>query len=255
MMENQKEIEIDIVELLYYLRKRIGVILAVCLLCAAIGFVGAKFLIAPKYTASTRVYVLNRSNENMVVYSDYQISTQMLSDYKVLITGRNVTKEVVESLALDMNETQLAAKISVSAPEGTRFVQISVTDTDPERSAQIANMVRQVASVQIRNLMDVDAVNLVYEAVVPQEPSSPNVLKYTALAAILGTMMSVIVLVVIFVSDDTIRTEEDVHRYLKLSVMGTIPLSSELDGKSYIATEHTKKNGRKKKKRVAGPNR
>lgn len=250
MMEKQTDSEIDILQLLHYFRKKILFILLLCLLCAAVGFLGTKYLIAPQYTASTRVYVLNRSNENMVVYSDYQISTQMLSDYKVLITGRNVTQEVVESLGLDMDGAALAKKISVTAPEGTRFVQISVTDTDPVRAAQIANMVRQIASVQIRELMDVDAVNLVYEAEVPAKPSAPNVLQNTLMAAAIGLILVLVALTVFFVLDDTIRTEEDVTRYLNLSVMGVIPLEEELENKnqSVPGKQKCKCAGRNQKK-------
>ncbi len=246
MMENKQEIEINFVDLILYIRKKIILILVVCILSTALGFVGTKLLIEPKYTAATRVYVLNRSDENMVVYSDYQISTQMLSDYKVLITGRNVTQEVVERLGLDMDYASLAKKIVVSAPEGTRFVQISVTDTDPARAAEIANMVRQVASVQIRDLMDVDAVNLVYEAEVPNEPSAPNVLKRTVLSAVCGLVVVLAILVFIYLMDDTIRTEEDVNRYLKLSVMGVIPLSGELESRKQFSGEKKKPNRRKR---------
>lgn len=234
MIKKQTDAEIDILDLLHYLRKRILFIVLICVLCAVGGFVTTRYLIAPQYTASTRVYVLNRSNENMVVYSDYQISTQMLSDYKVLITGRNVTQEVVESLGLDMDGVELAKKISVTAPEGTRFVQISVTDTDPVRAAQIANAVRQIASVQIRELMDVDAVNLVYEAEVPGKPSAPNVTQYTLMAAVIGLIVVLVALTVVYVLDDTIRTEEDVARYLNLSVMGVIPLDAALESKNEL---------------------
>ena len=248
-MEKRKEIEIDVIDLLFYLRKKILLILAVTILCGVVGYAVTKVLIEPKYTASTRVYVLNRSNENMVVYSDYQISTQMLSDYKVLITGRNVTKEVVERLGLEISSAELSQRITVSAPEGTRFVQISVVDTNPERAAKIANMVREIASVQIQKLMDVDAVNLVYEAEVPNAPSAPNVTMYTFTFAVIGLMVMLLILMVVYLSDDAIHTEEDVNRYLKLSVLGVIPMSEELEDQKKAIVPH-KKTGRKAKNRT-----
>jgi capsular polysaccharide biosynthesis protein len=67
-----------------------------------VGFFVSQFVLSPEYTASTRIYVLNGSSETTVVYSDFQISSQMLNDYKVLITGQNVTKEVISRLDLDM---------------------------------------------------------------------------------------------------------------------------------------------------------
>ena len=83
--------------------------------------------------------------------------------------------------------------------------------------------------MQIKEIMDVDAVNVVYAAEVPSGPSSPSVMKNTMIAAILGLVAVVGVYVVIFLLDDTIRTEEDVERYLGLSTVGVIPLSNELN--------------------------
>lgn len=227
-MENQNEMDINLVDLFFYLKKKILLIAAVFVACAVVGFLGTKLLVENEYTASTRVYVLNRSSETTVVYSDYQISSKMLSDYKVLITGRNVTEEVISLLGLDWDDEDLARKISVTSPEDTQFVQINVTDTDPQRAADIANAVREVASVQIKELMDIEAVNLVYEAKVPKDPSGPNTMLNTVLAAGAGLILILAVLVLVFILDDTIRSEEDVERYLGLSVMGVIPDDEEL---------------------------
>ena len=226
-MENRNEL--DLLELFDYLKKKIAVLLVVFLLGAVVGFVGTKLFIPPKYTASTRVYVLNRSNEGAVVSSDFSLSNYMVTDYQVLITGRNVTAEVAKNLNLDMTNKELAEMIQVTAPDNTRVLQISVTDTDARRAADIANQVRDVATEQIKRIMDVDAVNLVYAAEIPEEPSSPSVLKNTVIVALAALVMAVGVYVVAFLLDDTLRTEEDVQQYLGLSTVGVIPLSDELN--------------------------
>lgn len=231
-MEKKDTMELDLLDLFFYLRKRIVIIVASVLAAVTIGFVVTQFFIANEYTASTRMYVLNRSNENGVVYSDFQASTQMLNDYKVLITGRNVTDMVISELGLDMSSGELAKAISVTAPDNTRVVQISVVDTDPQRAADIANAVYRIASEQIRKIMDVDAVSLVYAAKVPQSPSSPSLPRNVAIAAVLGFAAVVGILTVIYLLDDTIRTEEDVERHLGLGTLGVIPVSQELGNKN-----------------------
>lgn len=229
-MENQNEMELNLLDLFHYLRKKLWLIGAVMVVCAVIGFAVSQFLMTPKYTASTRMYVLNRTNETNVVYADIQTSTYLLTDYKVLITGENVTKEVIEILDLSDKPEELERKIEVTAPDNTRVLQINVTEKDPALAAQIANCVRVVAAAQIEEIMDVDAVKLVYEAAVPEDTSSPNVMLNTVIAAVLGVFASVFIMVVKFILDDTIRTEEDVERYLGLSTMGVIPISDELGG-------------------------
>lgn len=228
MEKRTEELEINLLDLFYYLKKRIIIIVAVCLVFAIAGFVGTKLLITPTYTTNTRMYVLNRSNENNVVTSDFQIATYVMNDYKALITGQNVTQEVIDRLNLDMTPSQLSRKIQVTSPENTRVLQINITDTSAKMAADIANTVRDVASAQIKDIMDVDAVKTVYEAEVPTAPSGPNAMRNTAIAGILGLVLSIGVYTVIFILDDTIRNEEDVTRYLGISTLGVIPNSLEL---------------------------
>ena len=228
-MEFQNDVEFDLLELYYYLRRKVVIIVTSIVLLTALGFGYASLILDPQYTASTRMFVLNRSNEANVMVSDYQVSSYVLSDYKVLITGRNVTAEVVEKLNLPISPNALVSKIKVSSPANTRVLQIDVDYEDAEMAAEIANCVREVSARQILDIMDVDAVKLVYEAQVPTGPSSPNVSLYTFLGAVLGFILSVGGLTVKFLMDDTIRTEEDAERYLGLGTLGVIPLSGQLN--------------------------
>lgn len=227
-MDNEYEIEIDLRGLLLYLIKRGKMIAASVLICGAVGFFVSSFILPPEYQVSTRIYVLNRGSENVVSYSDYQISNQIIEDYKVLITGQNVTKEVIENLELEMSSDELEEMIHVTAPENTRVLQITVTDTDPVRAVNIANSVRQIASDQIQKIMAVESVNLVYEAELPEEPTGPDVLMITLISAAVGLVTILVVLTIIHILDDTIRTEEDVEMYLGVSVLGVIPADAEM---------------------------
>lgn len=247
-MEMQREeMEIDLIELFFYLKKRIIMILAVCVACVVLGFVGTKLFISPEYTANTRMYVLNRTNETGVVSADFTISNNILNDYKVLITGQNVTKEVIKQLELDIKPEELSEMIKVTSPDDTRVLQIAITDNSAQKAADIANCVREMASKQIKEIMDVDAVKTVYEADVPQEPSGPHAVRNAVLVGALGFALVVGVLVVVFIMDDTIRTDEDVARYLGLGTLGVIPASKELETASNMGAVQKKK---KKKKRI-----
>lgn len=227
-MENQNGVEFEMLELLRYLKRKIWNVLLSLTVCTILGFLISGYCMTPQYTATTQVYVLNRSSETAVVFADFSLSNYMINDYQVLVTGRNVTNEVIEKLKLNMTLEELADKIDVGAENNTRVLQISVTDSNPQRAADIANCVREVACAQINEIMDVDTISLLYAASVPEKASSPNVTKNTIVAGILGMLLSVAVYSVIFVLDDTIQTEEDVERYLGLGTMGAIPFSSEL---------------------------
>lgn len=230
-MENKptNEDTLDLIDLFFYLKKRIWIIAIVTVAFLLAGLIFSSLFITPQYEASTRIYILNRSNESQIVYSDLQLSSQFVNDYQELITGRNVTQEVIDQLGVNLTASQLAKKITTEAPSNTRFLEITVTDPNPQMAANLANKVRDVAAEQIKEIMDVDAVQVVYTAEVPTTPSSPNVGKNTLIAGLLGAVLIVGVLVVIYMLDDTIKTEEDVERYLGLGVLGVIPMTEELE--------------------------
>ncbi|MBQ7340803.1 MAG: hypothetical protein IJW41_01350 [Oscillospiraceae bacterium] len=243
-MEMQKEEkELNLIDLFCFLKTKIWIMVGVFVLFFLAGTFYTKATMPDEYTAVTRMYVLSRSSESSVSYYDYSVSTYMVRDYQVLITGQNVTSEVIRRLDLRMSPSQLASKISVSAIESTRVLQIVVTDTDPQRAADIANCVREVSSTQIKDIMDADAVNLVYKAEVPSGKSGPDTSKIAFSAALIGLVITVAVLLLIYFLDDTIRTEEDVMYRLGLGTLGVIPISSELE-----ALGNTGSVQRKKKK-------
>lgn len=228
-METQnKQYEIDLLDLLGYLKKKIWLLVAATVLFAVLGAAYTAVFVDDTYTAATRLYVLNRASDSYISSSDYNVSSFMVNDCEVLLTGRNVTDEVINRLCLELTSAQLKNMISVSTVGNTRVLQIEVVDTDPQRAADIANCVQQVARNQLKEILNVEAVNLVYEAQVPQEKSGPSMLTNTALAAMLGLILCGGVQVLLYTLDDTVRTEADVERYLGLSVLGIIPESVDM---------------------------
>lgn len=227
-METQNTAGTDLVGLWRFVRKRLWLVPAVMLLCAIVSLAAGRLLLTERYSASTRIYVLTRASESEVVYSDLQISSQLLNDIKVLVTGQNVTKTVVEKLALACMPEELARRISVSAPDNTRVLQISVEDPNPVLAAQIANAVREEASLQIRSIMSVDSVKLVYAAEPPGEPAWPNLPKLAAAAAVGAGALCLCILAVIYLLDDGLRSEEDVERCLGIPALAAVPVATDL---------------------------
>lgn len=154
-MENQNErdeIEIDLVELFYVLWGHAWLILSIGLFCALSCFALSKFVIAPTYKSTTKIYILNKSDSSSVTYSDVQLGTQLTKDYTELINSRYVLEAVIQELGLNMEYKDLLKKIDVTTPSDTRIVSITVEDHDPVQAMNIANSVRENASTHIQNV-------------------------------------------------------------------------------------------------------
>ena len=246
MEQNQQrndELEIDLWEIIRVLWSRAPVIILSGIVLALVAIVGTKLFITPQYQSTTRMYVLAKQNNDTLTNSDLQTSTLLTNDYAELIQSRTVTEAVIAQMNLDLTHEELLNKLEVTVPADTRILTISVTDPDPYMARDLANTIRDTASEHIQQVMDVEAVNVADEANIPEQPVSPNTMRNGLIAGVLGCVIAVAVILVQYLTNDTIKTSEDVERYLQLSTLGMIPLD---DNEKKNSKRDIRKNIKKK---------
>ena len=247
MNENKKnqqqdgEVEINLAELVPYLFHWFWLILIVGLLTAAIAFGYSAFVLTPKYQSTTKVYILSKQgSDDKVTYSDTQLANNLTKDFKEMIKSRTVLETVIKECNLPESYEALAGNVSVSNTSDTRIVGINVKDTNPARAQYIANAVREVAAIHLQEVMDLEAVNVVEEANLPTKIVEPSKKKYTLIGFLIGAVITIAVLIIRYYLDDSIKTSEDVERYLGMTTLATIPM--------FEGSESTKKSKKSKKK-------
>ena len=73
--------------------------------------------------------------------------------------------------------------------------------------------------------MNIEAANVFETANIPETPVGPSTVRNTLIGAVLGFVAAVAVILISYLMNDTIRTADDVERYLHLSMLGIIPLA------------------------------
>ena len=219
------EIEIDLWEICLVLIHNLALIVSVGIMAALGAFLVTQLFGVPKYESTTKIYILNKQDNNAVTYSDIQLGTQLTKDYAELIQSRFVLEEVVQGMGMDLSYEEMKKKVSVTTPTDTRILAITVTDSDPVLAMQTANAIREVAAVHIMNVMDIQAVNVAETANMPMKKAGPSVLKNTLIGGVLGVFLMIAIVLVRFLMDDTVKTPEDVEKYLQLSTLAVIPLN------------------------------
>lgn len=217
-------IEIDIREIMGVIFSRLALIVSAGVFSALLLFAISNFLLAPIYESTTKIYILNKQDNSAVTYSDVQMGTQLTKDYAELITSRYVLEEVNMELGLDKTYDELLGKVSVTTPTDTRILAITVKDKSPVLAMDIANAIRETAGAHIENVMDIEAVNVVETANLPDEKASPSVVKWTLIGGFLGCFIICAIVLIMYMMDDTIKSTEDVERYLQLSTLALIPM-------------------------------
>ena len=220
--EDDDEIEIDLLELFYALRHRWWAILLALVIGAGAAGVYTKKLIAPHYQSTSMVYVLSKET-TLASLADLQIGSQLTKDYSVIIKSRPVLQEVIDKQNLDLTTDELGEMITIDNPKDTRILSITVEDIEPMRAKAIVDEVTKSASNYIGDIMEMVPPKVIEDGVVAVKPSSPSVKKNAAVGG-LGLAVLVCGLICLkTVLDDTIKSEEDIEKYLGLSVLAVIP--------------------------------
>lgn len=215
--------EIDLKELFLVLKSKIFIILLVMLLGAGGAGVITKFLITPMYSSSVQMYVTSKAG--LTQLTDLTMGNQLTQDYMVIVKTRSVLETAIENLELDMDYKELEEKITVSNPSDTRIMEIAVSDPKPSEAQKIAQELASVTAKRIAKKLDVKKPTIIENAYLAEKPDSPNLLKNILIGALLGFVLSSGIILVRHLLNDTIRSEEDIEKYLTINTLAKLPLN------------------------------
>lgn len=234
-LQNQAEIEIDLREIFFAIKKWIWAILAISFISGLIAFCYSRFGITPIYTAENSMLVLTKET-TLASLADLQMGTQLTTDYKVLATSRPVLEKVISNLDLNTTYDKLKYNITVTNPSDTRILKIAVKNPNPEMALKIVREVSVVASDFIGDMMEVIPPKIIDEGVLPTKKTSPSNTRNALIGILIGGVLSGGIVVLSAILDDTIKSEEDVEKFLGLSILSSVP-----DRKDYVGSENEKK--------------
>lgn len=222
---------IDLKRLLRIIRQRFWVIILTAVVAVGVSGFYTFYIVDEQYEANSLLYVWQQdSEEDAVQYNDLMLYSQLVNDYQVLAKSRLVTEEVSDSLKLDpISAANLAQKIEVGTKNNTRHLTITVTDTNPEFAAAVANKTADVFSEVVVAKMGAANVQIIDQAVIPSSPSYPNKPLNLAIGLVLGMMLGVMIIFVIEFFDVRVKTPEDVDTITGFVQLGVIPEFGEID--------------------------
>ncbi len=216
-------IEIDLLQLLLEFKKRIVMIALAMAVGGVLAGAFSMFAITPQYTSSAMVYILSKET-TLTSLADLQIGSQLTQDYKVIVTSRPVLQDVINHLDLNMTYEALGKKLTIDNPSNTRILTIRATDADPEMAKKIVDAVAATSADYIADIMEMTPPKIIETGVVPTKKTSPSNTRNTLIGILAGMVIVCGLITLEVIMNDSVRTEEDVTRYLDLSVLASVPL-------------------------------
>ncbi len=209
------------------------ILLLVLLILGLAGGAGYAALQAPKYIASTQLYVSVRTEGAATgdLVQGTTFARQMVTSYVDVVDTALVLDPVIATLGLDTTVAALAPHVTATTPLNTVLIDIAVTDGDPEQAAQIANAVGASFTNVVQNSLEQPTgatgtspvlITVTEPAVAPSAPTSPNLRMLIALGALLGLAVGVGVAMLRTVLDSRIHTLHDIENVTDRPMLGGI---------------------------------
>lgn len=237
MREQEFNLE-DIRAFLLYLKKRWLWIVLATVVGFALLFVVSKFGMTEKYTSDVSLYVTNlaeTTDSKDADLNNLNAAQKLVDTYIVILQDDDILTQVVQELSVPMTEKQLESTLSMSAVNETEVLKISATTGSPALSAEICNTLAGLAPDVLKRVVKAGSVEVIGAAKPATAPSSPNVQKNAILGAMAGFTLCVGVLLLIFMMDTTVKSEEELRAHFNVPILGEIPDFDDLStrGKRY----------------------
>lgn len=243
--------EIDLKEVFEVFWNKKTTIILVTAIFMVLGFIYTSFILVPKYSSSTTLVLVQASTgkgENLgITASDINLNSKLISTYSKLVESSSVIRPAISNLGIEETEAEIKKNLSVEIETDTEMMKIIVTDEEPVKAAKIANEIADVFIEQMNEVYKIENIYRVDPAEVPNEPSNVNHIKDIIIFGMIGFVIVAGYIFVIFMLDNSIKSQDDVEKITHVPVLANIPVY-EIETNEKSKTRKTKRsNGGKRK--------
>lgn len=216
------EEEIDIKELLYVIKKRWLLILILPILCTAAAAVISIFVLKPVYQANVSI-IISKDQGSVLTQSDVTMYQNLIKTYTEIAKSSVVAEKAANTYGVNATAEQLQAALTVSSQTGTQILNMSAVSGQPNQAAKMIEALSDSFLQESKRLLPSGSVEIMDHAKVPQSAVKPNKKLNILIAFAVGLLAAVGAAFIIEFMNDTIKSEEDVERYLGVPIIGVIP--------------------------------
>lgn len=159
-----------------------------------------------------------------ITATEITVNSKLVSTYSELVKSKNILRQVISNLGIKVDEEKLRKNITVSSVKDTELIEITVKDENPVYSAQIANEIAKVFTEKVKDIYNIDNVQIVDEAEVANMPSNINHEKDIIIFTFIGLVIAVCYVLIVNMLDTTVKTAEDIENGFKVPVLASIPI-------------------------------
>jgi polysaccharide biosynthesis transport protein len=215
--------EVNVRDLFEYFLKKIWLVFVIVGFFVVLGGVYSVSLKTPLYKATTTVVLsTDDSNTSTITQNEITVNKNLVSTYEEIVKSRTVLNQVISDLGLNCTYQDLVKEIEVKAVGDTQIISISVSNTNADNAAKIADYVANIFKKKAEEIYNLKNVSILDSATTPSLPYNKNYLKDGLIYLGLGLILSLIYIFAAYYMDRNLHSGEEAEKISKLPVMGTI---------------------------------
>jgi non-specific protein-tyrosine kinase len=220
--------DVDLTYVLTTLRRAWWLLaLAAVLGTGAAALVNATSAVTYQAQVQQFVSIADTSDSQSNILSGSQFTLQRVKSYTQVATSAQVLGPVIQQLKLPMTSDDLAKNVTATNPLDTVLIEIAVTDTDPNRAADIANGVAKQLSRVVQEIESPQSgapapvkLTTTQPAGVPTAPVAPRKSLNLALGLLVGLAAGAGGALLREQLNTTVKTPDDIE-----TLTGSVPLA------------------------------
>lgn len=226
----EEEDTIDLLELLQVLWKQVWLIVMVAFLTASVAYMGTKLFVTPTYQTEFTAYVNNKNAgagsdiSSILSSSDLMASQSLANTYAEILTSRDLLLKAAKEAGKEQYTYEdLSEAVTTEVQNDTEIITVSVVLESAQDAVAIAAALSDVSVDYIANIVEGSSMKVIDASILPSTVYTPNYLTNAVLGGLLGVILVCGAVVVLYLLDDTIRSEKDLVNRLDVTIIGTIP--------------------------------
>lgn len=226
--KNEQVNEVNLKRLVDTVLRKAWLVILAAILGAVLSFGGTCFLVTPLYESTAMFYVNNNSisvgEASLSISSaDITASKSLVDTYIVILNTRETLTDVMDYAGVSHSYSDLLEMLEAEAVNDTEIFQVTVTSPDPAEAEKLANSIAYILPKRISSIVEGTSAKIVDSAVIPSEPSSPNLTVNTLVGFLLGFVVCAGIIVLQELFDITIREADDVTQLCKYPLLTSVP--------------------------------
>lgn len=224
-----KNENIEIKRMLDILKSKKILVICIVILFTLFGYIYSFYYVVPQYKSTSTLLLIpdNVSEQRTISHSDLMVNSGLIETYCNLAKNTKILKQVIANLSLDLSEKELLDKMQVNIKKDTYIIQISVTDTEPQKAMEIANELDKIFLKEIVEIYHLNNIGIIDEAQIEEQPYNINHIKDIGIFFVIGIAVSLAYLMIIYLFDNTIKKEEEIEKYIQIKSLGSIPIHND----------------------------